>query len=918
MQAVNNSIIYQLTNVGATQQLSPLKTPKKNPASRKDQLTPSPSSKGKKWTEKLAKFQRSSAKKGNPFAVSPASHPLVRTPTISDEPGNAKTPYSPPSNQLFTSRTSSLPRPNSSWCHNISGSTPSSMGSGDTVRRLAAPRVIPFGYSKDRISPKKSFLNEICTICDEPISNKSSGEKVIELECSHIFHQECLLLSIGTSGDTPSNDLYNLFPPCRACLSETGAFNRCIPRDAELRDRLISGFLLNRKKTVHLETPTISPNVASGNYKGQLATPVKIAGLSQVRKQSLMAETPTASNSMKNISLASAPTRRQSERVTRNGISAKETKVCAQHVIRGSYFAASPSIVSSVAESDSFISNDASQACLTLETGYNMFQLPILRTFYIKTLLRNSPTKIIDWEIDDKFGLLRCVDKLVVSKDGFNYTPCLCYLFEKRLVVCLLIEKDHTRCSNILENRFESVEIYGPLSNAKVTTFEASVLRCTIQEHTSDNWQKLFLKESLNSNSSKIIQKWISGLLDFELLFKETDFSSTLTAPLMIENMLDCKSDECRSFTGLVSPRRLIEVTAFNQGHRSVIMKRAVDFFTECDLATSRSAVSYATNATNTISTVMTSISRILSLKRETPDDLVIVLQLDYEKLKKDNGFKIIDNSLRALNSKFLSLKLCLVDSDGFLIDSFLLGSHHFTSVMEMASCNSDRKFEPQWLKNKYYPGGLTQNVGIAVISNSSMQNGKSSLLLDYDSFTCGGRRRPNELKVKIGYLNADYSDRVNDLVEVESWNDLLEAVSYSFSIYFGDDDDDNITDCEVTTDENCVSDTEESEVGDEGTTISDTKSSTVVRSLSNSNIDHLCGRDSFDSGLAFLKSPRKEDAVRYLEFSNEQNKAKHLCNADDVWDPLFNDIEQAIKEMEQLSPMRSANRESFRSFICL
>ena len=160
----NDSIIFQLTNIGALQREPQFQTPKKSSSS--GPLTP-PSSKGKWWT---------------PFSE--------RRPS----------PTRP-----FPSRTDSLPRPT---------------------------------FNLPPRTPKRSFLNSVCTVCDEPIFTRGSGERIIELECGHISHQECLVVSFDESRG--ADEILEMFPKCKMCGSDV----RCLPKNRDFKDKLISEYLI--------------------------------------------------------------------------------------------------------------------------------------------------------------------------------------------------------------------------------------------------------------------------------------------------------------------------------------------------------------------------------------------------------------------------------------------------------------------------------------------------------------------------------------------------------------------------------------------------------------------------------------------------------------------------------------------------
>nr|4F2H_A Chain A, Protein STE5 [Saccharomyces cerevisiae] len=196
----------------------------------------------------------------------------------------------------------------------------------------------------------------------------------------------------------------------------------------------------------------------------------------------------------------------------------------------------------------------------------------------------------------------------------------------------------------------------------------------------------------------------------------------------------------------------------------------------------------------DSIQSVLTTISSILSLKREKPDNLAIILQIDFTKLKEEDSLIVVYNSLKALTIKFARLQFCFVDRNNYVLDygSVLHKIDSLDSISNLKSKSSSTQFSPIWLKNTLYPENIHEHLGIVAVSNSNMEAKKSILFQDYRCFTSFGRRRPNELKIKVGYLNVDYSDKIDELVEASSWTFVLETLCYSFGLSFDEHDDDD------------------------------------------------------------------------------------------------------------------------------
>lgn len=869
MQSSNDSIIFQLTNIGAAQRDSPVRTPKNCVTPRNEPRTPPSSSKGKRWTERWTGFPRSSERRkksvGSPVVekVSSAAHSNEAIPPMTSE-WNAMGVKSAEPDMQYPSRTDSLPRPTMNLGRRGSRDTVSqSLNSPhivDNPRRMPPPRIPPFGYSDVRSSPKKSFLNCVCTVCDEPIFTRSHGERIIELECGHISHQECLLISFEASHNFASDEFTDIFPHCNRCRDESKKDAKCLPKNPELKDKLISEFLINK----NLGSPE---GIRSRTFSHVLprlqkfsSTPVVTTAKQELR-QGVMPPIARSTKSAFQVPMEN------DEKLAR---SLFQPTSQVNRMSKGSPWVASSSIVSSVNDLGSVVSTDVSVSDRSQKLPSERNQLPILRAFYMQVLLTNFKNDIVDWQVDTVYGLLRLVDKLYVSRDGLSYSTCLCYLFEKAFIVATLSQE---ASDTLTGAKLTNLQTFIPVSKIKVEAVDASIFKCSL---TSDaRYQELYLRERLETNSSQIIEKWISGLLNRDLIFDESNFTSSLPTPPIIRQVKGRTNRE--SLIGMVGSSKAIELSGLDQLSDSVIIRRGVKIpAMGADVA----------DKVGTIESVMTNVSSIISMKRETPGDLVVVLQCDLEDPNLKNSLLTMYNSFKALKIKFPNLSVCVVDSSGFVVT--------FAPVEEVFSPNGipsagdktePRKFDPTWLKHTIYANSVLDNVGIAVISGTSMEEGKSCLLMNYKPFTCIGRRRPNELKVKVGYLNVDYSDSIQELVEVASWANILEALCYSFSLVFGEDEDEEVS----------------------GMDSSDNELSTSSR------MDLKKSNSLLDSKSLLLRASDKEnsDGESYLLDSRHEPKTTTFIEpgrpgylsakkAEKGWDPLLDDIESAIRELQR------------------
>lgn len=885
MQSANDSIIFQLTNIGAAQRESPVRTPKKLATQLEGPLTPPSSSKGKRWTERLASFPRSSERRkksiGSP-SPEKGTHSIAISPPMG--PGRSRSgPISSEPDAQYPSRTDSLPRPTLELLNNKSRGKESipSPYTAEGPGRLQRPRVLPFGYSDARASPKKSFLNCVCTVCDEPIFTRSHGERIIELECGHITHQECLLVSLEASRDD-SGEILDVFPSCTKCGQECKSDVKCLPKNHDLKDKLISEFLIN--KNLGSAGRRRTSTQAHPGLPSFLSSPAVTTAKHDVQQRLAPAMTWSTRSAFQVPLVKDREMRRKPSRAISRSHS----------ISKGSSWTASSSIVSSANDLTSIISADASVLERSQKGTMERSQLPILRSFFMEVLLANFEHSIMNWEVDSTYGLLRLVDKLLVSSDGSAYSGCLCYLFEKALIVANISDENF---DNLINTKLTDLKFFTPISEIKIEAVESSVFKCTIPSDVS--YQELFLTEKLNTDTSQIIQKWISGLLNHDIIFDENNFTSTLPIPPIIRQLKN-KGDRGSLF-GMVGSSKIIELTGLDQLSDNVIVRRGVK------LPPTSTEVH---NGIETMETVMTSISSILSLKREKPDDLVLVLQCSFDDPNFTNSLPIIHNSIKALNIKFRDLKICVVNAKGYvvchgLVDTISFGPYSISSFQNTSGTN---KFNPEWLRDAFYPSDVLENVGVAVVSASSMEQGKSCLLMNYKPFTCPGRRRPNELKVKVGYLNVDYSDSIEELVEVAAWANVLEALSYSFSLVFGDDEDEELSEDDSSDYDIPLKRTDSSK--------SDsflTNSVEVILPTGPDDDEDKCSvpteshsePHSFQSKDATLTSGVYDPAHPGFLSARRSDKG---------WDPLLDDIESAIRELQR-DRSASPGRQSGHSY---
>ncbi|CCK71722.1 Ste5p KNAG_0H03070 [Huiozyma naganishii CBS 8797] len=791
----------------------------------------SPSSVAKKWTEKLVKFQKNSSKKirwSPPSTPSSYTRNLLSTSNSPDINGakHETTPNSIKSSEhvKYPSRTTSLPRPVSYLYLKGKNTSSTPDEKSDTnltplvTAKSTSSKFSPLFSSEDLSTPthqrpryewsnktKKSFINECCALCDEPISSKSNGERIIELECRHICHQECLAVSLNDMNNEKASGMQTLFPNCLKCFHEKNITRQCIPKNDDFKDEIISSLLINRGGMG-------GSSPSTPNFSNSLESPLTarfppiLTPVHPLNSNMSLQNTPVMLNETEPLSfLLSRPPAgrkpfaesRMSSRDTLRGLSIAK-RVSNNHfvelkrksvVLPLSY----SNDLRSIATQDSDI---VSTDVRSNESGH-ITLLPILRSYFTELLLDNFKEQLVDWKLDDEFGPLRVVDNLMFSFGNESYEKCWCYLFQNALVVATIDENENSKEGQNFEKneslgfdtKFTTMHKFKLSSESiNVGTISSSVLKCELLEAETKIPQAIHLTEALNSNNSTIIQKWISALLDQDILFNEQNITSTLPLPPILKN-INSNDNGTDTFTGFVNPNRAIELCGYKGSTGSVILRRG---FNIPKSASGQSTI-------GTIQTMMTTASSILSLKRERADELILVIQLDFDKLKEKSGgiggvsdYTTIFNTFKALSLKYARLPFCVLNSAGYILKIGQVKQEfsNLKCVEEWIDLKPTSKFDPKELKNILHPEGIQKHIQLVIVSNSSMEEGMSSLLMDYRSFSAPKRRHADEIKIKVGYLNVDYSDKIDELLEINSWEFMLEALCYNFSLNFDEDDD--------------------------------------------------------------------------------------------------------------------------------
>ncbi|SCU90393.1 LADA_0F03730g1_1 [Lachancea dasiensis] len=743
-------LIFQLANIGGF--TAPGKT-----ANSSDTSTTPGSSRSRKWG--VARSQKTPGIKHH-HQLSPAAHFMGRKtsdvgPTTSEGTWGSSTFSSPRSRSLglleVPSRSTSIPNPDFKTMarpcilKNVTSpyhdwKTPSNTGRPPPQYGVKStpPRVKPFDHPTQGTS-KKSYVHEPCCLCLESVSCRSFGEKVVPLDCGHLTHEECITAYLECP---TTHDINDLFPICQRCEGSI----RCVPSEVELRDKCISQALIRgsplAKKFSDWDPGSASASKAIQNPSIDSTSTIKNYHFGPTR---------SASNSKKNVKDLSLQ------------LSPFSSNKSVNRALRGSLLSGISSIVSSVSTRSPAATMSNSQNLLS-----ERVPLAILRSYYSQLLLDNFPESLKAWELDTKFGPLRIVDRLMFSEDGKTYHDACCYLYADALLVALVSPTFDPK--NSVGLRLEKFLVQHPLSHVSVDSLNSSVLKCTILSAMNNykimQGSTIYLTETLNSDQSQVVEKWISALLNEEMAFKSLNFSSTLPLPLF-----DTSSSSSR-------------LTVVRTDSKSVDVDFSSDIL-DTDIIVRHSLADENHNSRRT------TITSLLSLKRDRPSNLAIVLQLEISRLKHDELTTAV-NSMRALVMKMQETNICIVDQNARIVSQ----GPAQEQIAILANLSSEMpnspypQFTPELFK-EISCINMRATVGIAVFSNTSVEEGKSCLFMDFGCFANPKRTRPNELKAHIGYLNFDYMDLVEELVEVSSFNDILETLCYCFNITFDEDDGD-------------------------------------------------------------------------------------------------------------------------------
>lgn len=715
------------------------------------------------------------------------------------------------------------------------------------------PSFTPPKYKNHGNSRQTKRLNLMkCCICEETVREKTTEEKILTLECGHICHDTCLLLHMMMEKEkqTTYTKHTDLFPLCELC---DDGITRCKPMSEEAKDELYFKVLMaddeseenvkstiidpDKEKTMQLlnedtnyleglPVPDFSvqePSEVNSTYNSENANttpPNQIISMftgnpsnlkpmasknnkevqevvkrKSVLKQNLSGYKMTNGSPNMNRYVRARTSILHQSSISRNStLSKKNSSISSPKPIVKKLNASLPTnaIYSSIntsvdskgkttnihsldVDSDSDdelmivqIEGDPNteskrhqsrkynnknnldmqdkhrsgkyRDSISTQTSEIIIGVVKERLNLVHQLIEAHSDKLNKKNIDIELGLLRIsnifeVCKVLDNKDTFYL--CKCYLFEKMMILDFFDKRT--------ESDFQMIKLTAESVNVDVVNDQIFRLSC-LNSHDIN----IFQFKSVDKNNSRILDKWISALLDFNLEFYDQPFT---TNDIVKNNSSNINTiDENNDDTVIM-------------GLQDVIIKKS-----NTEVSTNVPIKSY-----------------------DNVDDLIVIIQLDsIKKIKKRENLNLI-NSIKSLNKYFNKKKkilkfvildekskiLCIGSSEDVL--SQLDGSLKFEQI------RGKKLTQTSWstgVLQRYFMDVDESNLNVVVMSSTEMNTDQNCLFNDFYASS-----NDNLLKIHVGFLNVDYSEDIKDLVEINSWYDMMETICFSLNIEFGQDD---------------------------------------------------------------------------------------------------------------------------------
>ncbi|KAH3679065.1 hypothetical protein WICMUC_001260 [Wickerhamomyces mucosus] len=762
----------------------------------------------------------------------------------------AKTMSQATLNQIPYPRTTSLPRSTTSTDASLSTIT---LNSTTTPTLDAPPKIIPFYLNSSPNSRKKSYIHRKCCFCQELLSSTLGSEKVVELKCGDLCHEECLYVMLNDTLEV--GDDHKIFPNCEVCGKTA------IPTDEVLMNSITSRYLIQApsyksKQTVYPEEYANfqSLSLQSKNSKDlsitiphhslpkpysddYFATPE----LSQRYSQQHTAPPPPPSSSKQRMSQIAMPTRQSQHsahqqtipnHLTNNHRISQSSSRTSQYSnsqnyrsqSRGSSISAISSIVSSVPKTpsptlSSFNNHNTDTNVSNLDQ--DSIKLSLLRSKFVEFLVKVlKPTEINEHKINS-FGYLRLIDKLHISTkdDQTQFNEFIVFLFQFNLII---ISPNFRKFKNIAL----------PKKIIKIQTLNQSTIKIMIPNFNNDTIY-------VQNRQSNILSKWITALCDYEAVFDSNNISTTL-----VPEDLVCDNDTViNSNSGELREQELNVQDNDMKSPEAEMMT----------LPVSLSPIALASPSKLAGTPIIKS-----ELFFKKTDNLIICINLKQAILPKD--LVILKNILTVSKLKFESLKIIYCVHDN-IISKGSFETIDFNDVPSSISSLPNFETELNRAINEFEPASDTHAL-LLVTNVSSLSSNNLDLA--------------NQLHLNINNPTRATQQQSSNSIHVISWDGIMEVIARKFELNFGYDSEDESS----NSDSDFNSDYVDSDIDDHENKESESDNEEV-------NHDYHI-RDDLTEFAA--------DENQNLSFESSKSSL-NFDKSDGRWSKLFEDIDNALME---------------------
>lgn len=478
----------------------------------------------------------------------------------------------------------------------------------------------------------------------------------------------------------------------------------------------------------------------------------------------------------------------------------------------------------------------------------NKIPLALSRSEYVSHLVsnlqKNYKHTLQESEID-AFGLLRLVDKLLVSETGEKFKNLIVYLFQYNIV--------------IINNDYSNMLSYGLLSTPNIKTPNSSTLKVSLKNNKS-----LYLSQT----SNQILQKWIAGLCDYDFVFDSNSLSSTV-------KLNDIGDFDMKSIKS--------EATSFDSDNTSIKSEFNEQSLNNSDQMTLPVLLSpfKFDDATPTVETSNDSFFK-------KTDNLILIL--DFEKQLTSQSSIIIQNIIKVISQKFKDLKIILTSNSLSTVYSF--GDD--ININDTSETLPDSVGE---IVNQI----AAEDSSILIISNCLKSESLKKLPIPNQLILM----IQNFHFAKNGY---DHTIKGSNVFKLAQWDNIMESLirklDLSFSNEFDDDSDfdsDAInTDFNSDVESDFDSDAVQTDFDSDDDYVPGKKEDTEEEDGNNVG-DVLCLNS--DSSISIQASPISDEAASKLTHQN----SIHSENSS-RWSVLFKDIDNALLEASKYSNVMQTN----------